>query len=119
MLAIVLRVFLLLELSLYVSIALRGFSATPVGAAVFAVFCLIGLRALLTGVTFAFAWSYRSTALRLRVGQFVGMFLGECAAFILNFVIISPFERWWMGADRLPARQGRPRPPGHPGRAAG
>ena len=108
MLAIVLRVFLLLELSLYVSIALRGFSATPVGAAVFAVLCLIGLRALLTGITFAFAWSYRSTALRLRVGQFVGMFLGECAAFILNFVIISPFERWWMGADRLPARQGRP-----------
>ena len=109
MLAIVLRVFLLLELSLYVTIALRGFSATPAGAAVFALLCMIGLRVLLTSVTFAFAWGYRSTAQRLRAGQFVRMFLGECAAFVLNFVFISPFERWWMGADRL--RPSGTRPP--------
>jgi len=29
------------------------------------------------------------------------MFLAEYAAFIATFVFISPFERWWMGGDRL------------------
>jgi triacylglycerol lipase len=34
--------------------------------------------------------------------------LAEYAAFLVNFVLISPFERWWMGADRLGPSGERP-----------
>ena len=36
------------------------------------------------------------------------MFLAEYAAFLVNFVLISPFENWWMGPDRLTPGRGRP-----------
>ena len=108
MLAIVLRVFLLLELSLYTTIALRYLDAAPLAAGLFALAALLAVRIAVTGVTFVFAWKYRSTTSRLSVAQAIRMFFGECAAFIVNFVVISPFERWWMGSDRLPPGAGRP-----------
>ena len=108
MLAIVLRIFILLELSLYVTVALRFFDASSIGAALFSVACLIGFRLLITTLTFLFAWQYRSPFPHLSVGQAIGLYLGECAAFVANFVFISPVERWWMGADRLSANAKRP-----------
>lgn len=108
MLAIVLRFFILLELSLYATVALRLLHTTALGATVFALCCLIGLRLLLTGATFVFAWQHRWRSSRLSIGQSICLYLGESAAFIINFVLISPFESWWMGADRLPTNTARP-----------
>jgi len=108
MLAIVLRVFILLELSFYATVALRFLQASPVETAFFALGCLTGVRLLLTGVTFLFAWQHRSPAPRLTIAQAIWLYLGESVAFIINFILISPFERWWMGADRLAPNVNRP-----------
>ena len=35
--------------------------------------------------------------------QTLPMVLGEYAAMLLSFIVILPFERWWMGTDRLRA----------------
>ncbi|MEO8409899.1 MAG: alpha/beta fold hydrolase [Propionivibrio sp.] len=101
MLSIVLRLFILLELACYATFALRVLGLTPWGAALFALAALIVLRVIITSITFVFAWRYRSPAARLGVARVMRMFLEECVAFVVNFVVISPFERWWMGADRL------------------
>ncbi len=108
MLAIALRLFILLELVLYSTLALRYFDVTPLGAGVFALGCLLGLRLWISGLTFAYARYYQSPAPPLGGLQAAGMFLAEYAAFVTNFVLISPFERWWMGGDRLPPGGARP-----------
>ena len=35
---------------------------------------------------------------------------GECLALLTQFMTIAPFERWWMGADALPALPARTHP---------
>jgi triacylglycerol lipase len=109
MLAIVLRLFILLELALYSTLSLRYLDVSALGAGLLAVAGVLGLRVWVTWLTFAFARFYRSPAPRLGGWQLLGMFLAECGAFVANFVLISPFERWWMGGDRL--EQGNDRPP--------
>ena len=108
MLAIVLRLFILLELAIYVAFSLRYLALSVTGAVLFALACLLWLRLWLTAVTFAYAWFYRSPSARLGWWPWIRMFLAEYAAIIANFVLLSPFEREWMGADRLMPSQGRP-----------
>ncbi len=101
MLAKLLRVFLAVEIALYAAIALRYFDASPAAAALAALFGVLWVRAWITACTYAFAWSYHSPSPRLSVPRALSMGLAEYAAFLLNFVLLSPFERAWMGADRL------------------
>jgi triacylglycerol lipase len=108
MLAIVLRLFILFELAVYSTLAWRFLDATVLDAGLYAVAGVLGLRLWITGLTYAVAWFHHSPSPRLGFWQAVGMFFGECAAFVLNFVLISPFERSWMGADRLPPTDARP-----------
>jgi len=108
MLATCLRLFLALEVVLYFTLALRCFDASPAGAALAAVGGVLLLRALLTALTYVWAWACRSPAPRLSVLQAARMVLAEYAAFVANFVLIFPFEAWWMGRDRLPPASGRP-----------
>lgn len=108
MLAIVLRLFILLELAVYSTLAWRFLDATVLGAGLYAVAGVLGLRLWTTGLTYAFAWLHHSPAPRLGFRQVIGMFFGECSAFVLNFVLISPFERFWMGTDRLTPTGERP-----------
>jgi triacylglycerol lipase len=108
MLAIALRLFIVLELVLYTTLAVRYLDASPLAAALFALSCLLGLRLWITGLTFFFARAHRSPAERLGASRAVGMFVAEYAAFIANFVLISPFEHWWMGGDRLQPDAERP-----------
>jgi triacylglycerol lipase len=61
-------------------------------------------RAFIIGVTFAFARAYAvppPEGCRIGAGQGLAMFLRELSAFFLLFTVIMPFERFFMGADRL------------------
>ena len=101
MLAKLLRLFLAAEITLYAVIALHYFEASPAGAALAALGGVLWVRAWLTVTTYLFAWTYHSPSPRLSVLRALRMGLAEYAAFLLNFVLISPFERGWMGKDRL------------------
>ena len=108
MLATVLRLFLALEVTLYVTLAVRCFDASLSVAVLLAVAGVLIVRALITLLTYVLAWVYRSASARLSVMQAVVMALAEYAAFVANFVLISPFEAVWMGPDRLKSGGGRP-----------
>ncbi len=108
MLATVLRVFIALEFALYAALAWLYLDVSVAGAGLFALVGILGLRVWITGVTYVYASVHHSPSPRLGLIRAVGMFLAECAAFVVNFVLISPFERWWMGSDRLMPGNGRP-----------
>jgi triacylglycerol lipase len=108
MLAIVLRLFILFELAVYTTLALRYFDASALGAGLFAVAGVLGLRLWITGLTYVYAWYYRSPLAGLGWWRAMRMMIAEYMAFLINFVLISPFERWWMGADRLRPSHERP-----------
>jgi len=107
MLATVLRLLILLELAFYSTLALHFFDATPLSALLFAVAGVLALRFCLVTLVYALGRGLRTPAQRLRCGPALAMSGAEYAAFIANFVLISPFERWWMGGDRLRPTDGR------------
>lgn len=92
---------LLAELAIYVTLA-HHFLDTSWGiSAIVAVGAVLGLRAGVVAVTWAFARAYPSPARRLTAAESLRMIVGEYAAFLLIFVVILPFERLWMGRDRM------------------
>ena len=92
---------LLAELAIYVTLA-HHFLDTSWGiSAIAAVAAVLGLRAGVVAVTWAFARAYPSPARRLTAAESLRMIVGEYAAFLLIFVVILPFERLWMGRDRM------------------
>lgn len=109
MLAIALRLFLLCELSFYAWIALDGFKLPPSPAALFAVGGVLLARANINLITWIYARAWQSPAPRLGPARAAAMMLGEYLAFLACFILILPFERLWMGEDRL--RPGGARPP--------
>jgi triacylglycerol lipase len=109
MLATALRLFILFEMACYATLALRGFDATPLAAFVFAVAGVLALRLWLVALIYAVGWARRSPAPRLGGWRTARMMALEYLAFVANFVFISPFERFWMGGDRL--APGAERPP--------
>lgn len=108
MLAIALRVLIVVELSLYSALALNYFGLTPLAAAAFALAGLLALRVGITVPPCIYAWYLLPPQPRPGIAQAVRMYLCELLAFMMNFVVISPFERWWMGPDRLRPTPGRP-----------
>lgn len=107
MLATYLRLLLVFEIALYAGLA-AVFDASPAIAALAAVAGVLLLRGLITALTYRWAWIYRSPAARLPLLQALRMVFAEYAAFIANFVLISPFERCWMRPDRLRPATARP-----------
>ena len=109
MLARILRLLLALEIAVYVTLALRCFDASPGGAALAVPLAMLTVRVLIVALTYALAWAFHSPSSRLSPLQALRMVLAEYAAFIAGFVLIMPFESWWMGPDRLqPVRDRRP-----------
>ena len=109
MLATVLRLLILFELACYSTLALHFFDASPHTALLFAGGGVLALRLGLVALVYALGRACRPPRERLRCGPALAMFCAEYAAFIASFVFISPFERWWMGGDRL--RPGADRSP--------
>ena len=108
MLAIVLRLLLLFELACYAAFAGRVLGATAFDAGIAALAGVCVVRLIIVALIYALAWRHHSPAPRLSWRQAAAMALGEYAAFIANFVFIAPFERCWMGDDRLSRGNGRP-----------
>ena len=92
---------LLAELAIYVTLAHHFLDASWGISAIAALGAVLGLRAGVVAVTWAFARAYPSPARRLTAAESLRMIVGEYAAFLLIFVVILPFERLWMGRDRM------------------
>ena len=108
MLATALRLLILLELACYAAFAGRILGATAIDACLFALFGVFAVRAAIVALTYLLAWIHRSPAPRLAWSCTLAMALAEYAAFVANFVFIAPFERCWMGGDRLRRVDDRP-----------
>ena len=70
-------------------------------------------RTFVIGVTYAFSRAYAAATpepYRIGAGQGIVMALRELAAFFLLFTVVMPFERFFMGDDRLGRSEGG-RPP--------
>lgn len=110
-----LRWLLLMEALLYVGIgwwlvARAGWSSAQALGLVAALFT--ALRLIVVAVSIAFFHAYPSQAApaeRLGWRRSLRLYAGEVVGMILFFVVIQPFERFWLGADRLGrASGGRP-----------
>lgn len=102
MLAVALRLFLLLELAAYATAVVHFLDFTPIMAVLAACGILLGQRAGVIAVTYMVAMAHHSQAPKLSPLRAVCMVLVEYLAFLRLFLIIQPFERLWMGADKLP-----------------
>jgi len=71
-------------------------------AIVGAINCLLGLRFWMNATTWFFAMNFASPAPALGFAKRLAIMTGEYFAFLLTFLLVIPFERLWMPADRLP-----------------
>ena len=103
MLAPVLLLWLVLEAGCYLLIG-RGLFAAPCPLVVATTLGgMLGFRAALNMMTWIISMLFASPAPRLGTLGTLRLMLAEFAAFLLSFLLVIPFERLWMPADRLPA----------------
>jgi triacylglycerol lipase len=102
MVPLALLVWLSVELTGYATLAHHFLDTSWSISAVVAFGAVLVVRAGIIAVTWAYARTYPSPARKLSIGEALRMIVGEYLAFLLAFVAILPFERLWMGRDRLP-----------------
>ncbi len=101
MLARALCLSLLLETAIYALLVDRFVTVSAAGKGLLVLAGLLAMRALLIGLTFVLASIWRSPAPRLGPWRTLRLVTVECAVFIFCFVVVFPFERLWMGRERL------------------
>lgn len=101
MIPVSLLIWIALEIAGYLAIARLGFGAGWPLAWAGAIGGLLGLRAGLVAITWMFGLAFASPAPRLGVARTARLMLREYAAFLFTFLLLIPFERLWMPADRL------------------
>jgi triacylglycerol lipase len=101
MVPVSLFLFLVLELSSYTVLAHIWLEASWPIAGFAALGAMLGVRAGIVAVTWVFSSVYASPAPKLTFGQYWQMVFAEYLAFLLSFVVLTPFEWLWMSADRL------------------
>lgn len=101
MVPVSLFLFLVLELSSYTVLAHFWLEASWPIAGFAALGAMLGVRAGIVAVTWVFSSVYASPAPKLTFGQYWQMVFAEYLAFLLSFVVLTPFEWLWMSADRL------------------
>ena len=101
MVPISLFLWLLMEIAAYLAFSRYGFGASWGVAMLAALGGIVGLRAGIVAITWVYAFSYSSPAPTLSALARLRMIIGDYLAFLLNFVLVIPFERLWMPADRL------------------
>lgn len=107
MIPISLLLWITLEVSAYLAIARYFLHFAWPPAALLALLCVLALRASMVARTWRYAARYASPAAKLSFGQKARMIIDEYLAFLFTFLLLTPFERLWMPADRL-------RPDAHP-----
>jgi triacylglycerol lipase len=101
MVPLALLVWLSVELTGYATLAHHFLDTSWSISAAVAFGAVLVVRAGIIAVTWAYARAYPSPARKLSIGERLRMVVGEYLAFLLAFVVIQPFERLWMGRDRL------------------
>ncbi len=91
------------EIACYLAIGRFAFKADWAYATAGAIGGLLGVRASINMVTWMFGMIFASPAPRLGFARTTRLMLAEYGAFLLTFVLVIPFERLWMPADRLPS----------------
>lgn len=89
------------EIAVWLAIAHGWLGASWPVAAACALGGLLGLRAGIVAVTWAFAAAHDAGEAPLSLPGRLAMWLLEYGAFIAHFVCILPLERLWMAPDRL------------------
>lgn len=102
MLPISLLIWITLEVSGYLYIGRHFMHLDWPLAIVGAINCLLGLRFWMNATTWTFGMAFASPAPRLGFAKRLAIMIGEYLAFLLTFLLVIPFERLWMPADRLP-----------------
>jgi triacylglycerol lipase len=109
-----LRRCLILELALLLTavvILVRTQVASPIAAIALGIACFLALNA--SPFLIALAYSRATpTKSHLEVPRLLAWrrALGECLAGLVLFIVVQPFERWWMGRDAV-GRQAPSAPP--------
>lgn len=101
MVPISLFIWLLMEIAAYLAFSRYGFGASWGVAMLAALGGIVGLRAGIVAITWVYAFSHSSPAPTLSALARLRMIISDYLAFLLNFVLVIPFERLWMPADRL------------------
>ena len=102
MVPISLLFWLIVEIACYLAIGRHFFAADWGYAIAGACGGVLGLRAGIAAITWMFGMAFASPAPRLGFARTAGMMFKEYLAFLLTFIVVIPFERLWMPADRLP-----------------
>lgn len=116
MTARILRLLLAVEvlcLALLVAVLGREYGWSDAQSALALVALMLGGRAAFIGATFACGWAFRmarSGEQRIGFLAALGMMVKEVLAFVALFSVIQPFERWFMGGERLRRCAGRDLP---------
>ena len=102
MLPVSLLIWLILEIGGYLYFGRHVLGVDWAAASVGAVGGLLGVRAGINAITWVFGMALASPAPRLGFSRTARLMFDEYLAFLLTFVLVIPFERLWMPADRLP-----------------
>lgn len=93
------------EVAVYLAIGRLVLHADWAYAVAGAIGGVLGLRAGLNAITWMFGMAFASPAPRLGGGRTARLMFGEYGAYLFNFILLLPFERLWMAADRLRPEQ--------------
>ena len=106
MVPISLLIWLCLEIATYLFVGRHFLHADWPAAIIGAAGGLLGIRAGINAITWVFGMALASPAPRLGFARTARLMWDEYLAFLLTFVLVIPFERLWMPADRLaPGKQ--------------
>ncbi|MFN4325075.1 MAG: esterase/lipase family protein [Azonexus sp.] len=106
MVPVSLLIWLALEIAVYLLIGRQFLEADWPAAVAGAIGGLLGIRAGINAITWVFGMALASPARRLGFARTARLMWDEYLAFLFTFVLVIPFERLWMPADRLaPGRQ--------------
>src|SRR6185369_155228 len=103
MVPVSLFIWIVLEVTVYLAIGRHFLHLDWPLAMVGAFNCVLGLRFWLNAVTWYYGMTYASPAPPLGFARRLAIMAGEYFAFLLTFLLVIPFERLWMPADRLPS----------------
>lgn len=101
MVPISLLIWITLEISAYLAFGRHYLHLEWPLAIVGAINCLLGLRFWMNATTWFFGMHFASPAPSLGFFRRLRVMAGEYMAFLLTFLLVIPFERLWMPADRL------------------
>ena len=101
MVPVSLLIWLILEIGGYLYFGRHVLGVDWAAASVGAVGGLLGVRAGINAITWVFGMALASPAPRLGFSRTARLMFDEYLAFLLTFVLVIPFERLWMPADRL------------------